>query len=259
MSCLPANTPAIKVSELTVTLGQIRALDRVDLSISPGKWTAVVGPNGAGKSTLLRALAALLDASGQIEIFGEALHALPPRVRAQRVSWLGQNERVSGDMSIYDLVMLGRLPHLSWLQAPTENDHARVTHSLQTVHALDWKDRSIGELSGGEQQRVFIARALAVNADILLMDEPLNNLDPPHQSDCLMLIRELVAQGKTVVSVLHEIGFALYSDETIVMDHGQVTFQGDSRDDVTHRKIEQVFDNRIQIHHFNQRLVVLPV
>lgn len=250
---------AIEVHQLSVRLAQVLALNNVSLKVPQGKWTAVIGPNGAGKSTLLRAFAGLLDAHANIQVFGESLNNLPARDRAKRVSWLGQNERLSGDMSVYDLVMLGRLPHQSWLASPTATDHLLVQQALEAVHALNWKNRSIGELSGGEQQRVFIARALAVNADILLMDEPLNNLDPPHQSDCLQLIGQLTAQGKTVITVLHEIAFSLYSDEVIVMDAGQAVFQGLSIETHTHRRIEQVFQNRIQIHSFMDRLVVLPV
>jgi iron complex transport system ATP-binding protein len=252
-------TPAIEVRELSVRLGQVLALNNVSLKVPQGKWTAVIGPNGAGKSTLLRAFAGLLDTHTNVQIFGETLNKLTARDRAKRVSWLGQNERLSGDMSVYDLVMLGRLPHQSWLASPTATDHLLVQQALEEVHALSWKNRSIGELSGGEQQRVFIARALAVDADILLMDEPLNNLDPPHQSDCLRLIGRLIAQGKTVITVLHEIAFSLYSDQVIVMDAGQVVFQGLSIETQTHRRIEQVFQSRIQIHSFMNRLVVLPV
>ena len=250
---------AIKVTDLTIKLGQVVALNKVTLSVPAGKWTSVVGPNGAGKSTLLQSFAGLLGEQRDINIFGRSLDAIAPRDKAKRIAWLGQNERVMGDMSVYDLVMLGRLPHLSWLESPADHDHLVVMQALETVHAQEWKNRSIGELSGGEQQRVFIARALAVNADILLMDEPLNNLDPPHQSDCLTLIRGLVSKGKTVVTVLHEIAFALYSDEMIVMNEGEVSFQGPSFDEQTHKRVEQVFQNRIEIHPFNNRLVVLPV
>lgn len=253
------HTAAIEVHSLSVRLGQVLALNNVSLKVPQGKWTAVIGPNGAGKSTLLRAFSGLLDDQANIQVFGLAMDKLSARNRAQRISWLGQNERLSGDMSVYDLVMLGRLPHQSWLASPTPEDHLLVQQALESVHALNWKNRSIGELSGGEQQRVFIARALAVNAEILLMDEPLNNLDPPHQSDCLRLIGQLVAQGKTVVTILHEIAFSLYSDEVIVMNEGQAVFQGLSTETQTHRRIEQVFQNRIQIHSFMDRLVVLPV
>ena len=250
---------ALQIEKAVVRHVDLIALNDVTLNIAQGKWTSIIGPNGAGKSTLLRVCAGLQGDPSCVSIHGEKLNQTLPAIRARRVAWLGQNESLQGDMSVYDLVMLGRLPHLSWLEAPSEQDHLMVRQALETMHAAEWKDRAMGQLSGGEQQRVLIARALAVNADILLMDEPLSNLDPPHQSDCLALIRSLVAHGKTVVTVLHEIAFALCADEVIVMNAGSLHFQGlcDAYD--THRQIEQVFQNRIEIHSYKNRLVVLPV
>ena len=105
--------------------------------------------------------------------------------------------------------MLGRLPHQAWLAAPSAADHAAVEQALRATQAWDWRGRPLSQLSGGERQRVLLARALAVQAQVLLMDEPLANLDPPHQADWLRLVREQVAAGQTVVSVLHEISLAL--------------------------------------------------
>jgi iron complex transport system ATP-binding protein len=250
---------AIQMHHAVVRHDDLIALNHVTLNIAKGKWTSIIGPNGAGKSTLLRVCAGLQGDSSCVKIHGDPLNLIPLTARAKRLAWLGQNETVQSDMSVYDLVMLGRLPQLSWFEAPTNQDHLKVHLALETMHAVEWKDRSIGQLSGGEQQRVLIARALAVDADILLMDEPLSNLDPPHQSDCLAMIRSLVAQGKTVVTVLHEIAFALCADEVIVMNEACVHFQG-MRDTIdTHRQIEQVFQNRIEIHSFKNRLIVLPV
>ncbi len=250
---------AIEIHDVSMRLGQVLALNSVSVNIAQGQWTSIVGPNGAGKSTLLRVMAGLTGLNQKVLLSGNRLSEITPKHRAKRIAWLGQNELVTGDISVYALVMLGRLPHQPWLQGPSALDHQVVTHALEVVHALDWKDRSIAELSGGEQQRVFIARALAVEADILLMDEPLSHLDPPHQSDCLHLIRDLIRAGKTVVTVLHEIGFALHADQLIVMNQGSMVYQGSSMDDTAHRQVEHVFDNRIKIYPFMDRLIVLPV
>ena len=250
---------AIQIHNAFVRHADLIALNHVSLNIKNGKWTSIIGPNGAGKSTLLRVCAGLQGDPSCVSFDGAFLNQMQLSLRARRIAWLGQNELVQGDMSVYDLVMLGRLPQLSWFDAPTDQDHLKVQHALESMHVAAWKDRSIGTLSGGEQQRVFIARALAVDADILLMDEPLVNLDPPHQSDCLSLIRSLVIHGKTVVTVLHEIAFALCADEVIVMNEGSVHFQGKSDASDTHRHVERVFQNRIEIHSFKNRLVVLPV
>ena len=254
-----SGSQAIQIKNAVVRHADLLALKDVTVNIAQGKWTSIIGPNGAGKSTLLRVCAGLQGDLTCVEINGDPLNRIPPAIRARRLAWLGQNESVLGDMSVYDLVMLGRLPHLSWLDAPSEHDHLVVRQALETMHAAEWKERAMGQLSGGEQQRVLIARALAVDADILLMDEPLSNLDPPHQSDCLNLIRALVGQGKTVVTVLHEIAFALCADEVIMMNEGCVFFHGLSDAVDTHREVERIFQNRIEIHPFKNRLVVLPV
>jgi iron complex transport system ATP-binding protein len=117
----------------------------------------------------------------------------------------------------------------------------------------------ISELSGGEQQRVLMARALAVEAEILLMDEPLNHLDPPHQADCLTLIKDLTNnKGRTVLTALHEIAMALYADHIVIMDQGRVVFQAAAHDPQTHRAIEKVFDNKIKIYPLMDRWAILP-
>jgi iron complex transport system ATP-binding protein len=180
------------------------------------------------------------------------------RERAQQLSWLGQNENSADDLSAYDVAMLGRLPHQPWLAPPSGADRAAVERALRTTQAWDWRDRPLGQLSGGERQRVLLARLLAVEAQVLLMDEPLANLDPPHQADWLQLARDLVRHGKTVVSVLHEISFALQADEMVVMAAGQVTHQGACTDPATHRALEQVFGQRIVVHPLAGQWVALP-
>jgi iron complex transport system ATP-binding protein len=116
----------------------------------------------------------------------------------------------------------------------------------------------LGALSGGERQRVLLARLLAVEADVLLMDEPLANLDPPHQADWIARVRSLVAQGKTVVSVLHEITLALMADEVVVMQQGCIVHAGSTHEKAAHRALEAVFEHRISIHALGQRWVALP-
>ena len=218
----------------------------------------MVGPNGAGKSTLLKVLAQLLPCTGQVELLGQPLAGLPARQRAQRLAWLGQNEATADDLTVWDVVMLGRLPHQAWLAAPSAADLAAVEQALKSTQAWDWRSRSLGQLSGGERQRVLLARALAVQAQVLLMDEPLANLDPPHQADWLVVVRQLVAAGTTVVSVLHELSMALHADELVIMAAGRISHQGLCADAATHRALEAVFDNRIAIHALGSQWIALP-
>ncbi|MEK7345643.1 MAG: ABC transporter ATP-binding protein [Pseudomonadota bacterium] len=249
---------ALQTRQLQVQLGGRPVLKGIDLQIAAGRWTCVVGPNGAGKSTLLQALAGLLPHAGQVLWQGRALETLSGRERALQLSWLGQGEASTLDLRVWDVAMLGRLPHQTWLGAPTAQDAQMVEAALKATQAWDWRERMLGELSGGERQRVLLARAMAGNAATMLMDEPLANLDPPHQVDWLEQVHCLLAQGTTVVSVLHEIGMALHADDIIVMAQGQVVHHGACADTATHAAIEAVFDRRIRIHAMEGQWVVLP-
>ncbi len=251
-------TIALQARGLTARLGQAEVLHGIDLALPRGRWSSIVGPNGAGKSTLLKALAGLLPHTGTVHLLGALLADLPARQRARQLAWLGQNEGSAEDLTVYDVAMLGRLPHQAWLAAPNVADRAAVEQALRDTQAWDWRERTLGQLSGGERQRVLLARVLAMQAPVLLMDEPLANLDPPHQADWLELVRHLVAGGSTVVSVLHEISVALHADELVVMAGGRVKHQGACADAATHRALEAVFDDRIHVQQLNGQWLALP-
>jgi len=251
-------TAALQAQGIGVALGGTPVLHGIDVALPAARWTSVVGPNGAGKSTLLKTLAGLLPHSGEVQLLDRPLAQWRGRERARRLAWLGQGEQGADDLSVWDVAMLGRLPHQPWLAPPSEADRAAVEQALRATQAWDWRERPLGALSGGERQRVLLARLLAVQAEVMLMDEPLANLDPPHQADWLLLVRELVARGKTVVSVLHEIGMALHADQMVVMAQGRVHHQGACDDPATHQALEQVFDHRIAIHPLGDQWVALP-
>ena len=248
---------ALRATQLHVSLLGQEVLRGIDVSFVEGRWTSIVGPNGAGKSTLLKALAGLLPTDGRIHLFEQELMTVDRKQRAQQMSWLGQNETASDDMRVWDVAMLGRLPHQDWLASPNAQDHAVVETALRATQAWDWRWRSFGQLSGGERQRVLLARAMAVQANVLLMDEPLTNLDPPHQVDWLEQVRCLTSQNTTVISVLHEVGMALHADDMVVMQAGHVVHQGACADVATHRAVEAVFDHRLAIHSLQGQWVAL--
>ncbi|MFM9879981.1 MAG: ABC transporter ATP-binding protein [Burkholderiaceae bacterium] len=256
------SAPALQARQLSVRLGGAEVLHAMNLSLPAGRWTSLVGPNGAGKSTLLMALAGLLPGAGSVDLLGQPLAQWSARARAQQLCWLGQGGAADSahadEMTAYDLAMLGRLPHQPWLTGPAPADHAAVEQALRSTQAWAWRGRRFGQLSGGERQRVLLARALAVQAQVLLMDEPLANLDPPHQADWLQLTRGLVASGKTVVSVLHEITLALHADDVVVMAAGRVLHHGGSNDTATHVALAAVFEQRIAIHNVAGQWAALP-
>lgn len=242
-----------------VSRGRSVVLRDVDLRVEPGCWTAIVGPNGAGKSTLLRCLAGLQPMKGEVSLGGRPIQAWPGRERGRTLAWLGQAEQGADDLRAEDVVMLGRLPHQPWLAPPSPADQAAVERAMLATQSWGWRERPMGQLSGGERQRVLLARALAVEADVLLMDEPLSHLDPPHQADWLQIVRSLVAAGRTVVSVLHELNVALLADRLVVMQQGRVLHHGPSSDPLGHQALSEVFDNRVRLHQLAGQWVALPV
>jgi iron complex transport system ATP-binding protein len=249
---------ALAASGLSVALGGREVLHRIDLALPQRRWTAIVGPNGAGKTTLLKALALLLPARGRIELLGRDAGAWTDRERARQLAWLGQNEPGAEDLRALDVVMLGRLPHQAWLAPPSPGDEEAVEAAMRATQCWDWRLRPLGQLSGGERQRVLLARALAVRAPVLVMDEPLANLDPPHQADWLALVRRHVAAGGTAVSVLHELNMALQADELVVMDAGRVLHHGPCADPATHEAVREVFGRRVRVHALAGQWVALP-
>jgi iron complex transport system ATP-binding protein len=249
---------ALRCEGLRASLGGVEVLHGINLALPAARWTSIVGPNGAGKTTLLKALAQLLPHAGGVQLMGRDARSISSRERAQSIAWLGQNEGGAEDLLAYDVVMLGRVPHQPWLGAASAGDHEAVGAAMRETQCWGWRHRPLGQLSGGERQRVLLARALAVQANLLIMDEPLANLDPPHQADWLGIVRRHVRRGGTAVSVLHEITMALHADEVVVLDAGRVTHQGRSSQAATHRALEEVFAQRIVVREVQGQWVALP-
>ncbi len=248
----------ISCSNIGAKLGGVDVLRGINANFPSGKWTAIIGPNGAGKSTFLKALAGLLKYVGDVSVEDVDIKKIPARVKAKKIAWLGQNEGGADDLCAYDVAMLGRLPHQGWLALPSDLDHQAVERALRQTQAWDWRLRPLGSLSGGERQRVLLARMLAVEAKFLLMDEPITNLDPPHQTDWLETVQHLVGNGTTVISVLHEVTLALRADSLLVLDNGQVRHHGSCTEPSTHDAIVAVFDQRIEILKVGDAHVALP-
>jgi iron complex transport system ATP-binding protein len=240
-------TAMLSLQLRALRLGGKPILRPLQLDLRPACWTAVVGPNGAGKSTLLSALAGLLPFDGELSLQGRVWASWASRERARAVAWLGQTEASAEELSAEDVVMLGRLPHQAWLAPASAQDHAEVEQAMRQTQSWDWRARALSSLSGGERQRVLLARALAVRAGVLLMDEPLAHLDPPHQSDWVQIVRDRVAAGVAVVSVLHELNIALQADHLVVMDGGAIIHQGAPAEAATHAALQAVFQNRLLI------------
>ncbi len=249
---------ALRAIDMPASIGKCLILSKINVSFTAGRWISIVGPNGAGKSTLLKALAGLLPVQGEVRLFEKDLHVMPLRERAQQLAWLAQDETGALDMRVQDVVMLGRLPMQGLLGGISAQDVAACESAMQQTQTTDFKDRLLGELSAGQQQRVRLARALATQAKVLLLDEPLANLDPPHQIDWLHAIRAQVKNGTTVISVLHELPMALLADEMLLMRAGCIVGQGACAEPATHRAMEAVFDHRVRVVRVEGVCAVLP-
>ena len=238
---------AFSINNLSASLGEQQVFSGISCQIAAGRWTAVVGPNGAGKTTLLKAMAGLVAFGGELLLHGQPLALLSAQTRAKQLAWLGQGEPTPDGLTAHDVAMLGRLPHQGLLGAAGAQDHAAVGAALQATGCTAFAHRRMAQLSGGERQRALLARVLAVDAGVLLMDEPLAHLDAPHQADWVANMRAQTAQGNTVVSVLHELSIALMADDLLVMQSGKLLHFGASSSADTLAALSQAFDGRIRV------------
>jgi len=247
----------IEARDLCVALGGRPVLQGVDCAFAPG-WTAIVGPNGAGKSTLLRALGGLVPLEGgQVLLDGRDAALLAPRARARLVGWLDQQGRTSGELSARETVALGRLAHLGLFARPGPADERAIDEAMHTTGWPVWADTPLPMLSGGERQRVLLARALATEAPVLLLDEPMTHLDPPHQVAIARLLRR-IAHARTIVCVMHDLPLALQADRILVLDAGRVRAEAPAEDPQLHAALCATFGHAVRVERLGERLVAIP-
>jgi iron complex transport system ATP-binding protein len=239
---------ALACEDLSVGYGARIVLEGVSLELKPGCWTAIVGPNGCGKSTLLRALAGLQPARrGTILLQGRRLQAWSRRERARRLAWLSQASAAT-DLTAAEVVALGRFAHSGWLAHRQAEDDAAMHRAMTATGSLAWAQRRLSTLSGGERQRVHLARVLAVEAPVLLLDEPTTHLDPPHQEDVARLLHEQARRcGVSVVSAIHDLSLALTAERVVVLGQRGVIGHGTIRDALAGDWLSAAFETRVDV------------
>jgi iron complex transport system ATP-binding protein len=245
---------------LGVTLAGRAVLNDVSLSLASGHLVALVGPNGAGKTTLLRALAGLVPSNGAIHVGGDALSSLPLRERARRFAYLAQGHTVYWPLPARDIVALGRYPHGATDPARlTPGDSAAVLRAMQVADVVAFGDRRVTELSGGERSRIALARVFAVEAPVILADEPTSSLDPRHQIDVMRSLRMAADKGTLVIVVTHDLGLAArFADRVLVLSDGRLVSQGAPAEALSEQVMADVFRISAYRAEYQREAVIVP-
>ncbi|MGM9600463.1 MAG: ABC transporter ATP-binding protein [Faecousia sp.] len=217
----------LEIHQLCSGYGRKTVLQEVSLSAHAGEVTAILGPNGCGKSTLLKTLCAILPAtSGQVTLDGQDLLTLPANRLAQKVAYLAQNRQVP-DITVARLVLHGRFPYLSYPRRYRQEDYLAARKVMEQMRLSDLAEKPLSQLSGGQQQKAYIAMALAQDTGVILLDEPTTYLDVAYQLQTLRLAKELARSGKHVLMVIHDLSHALETaDHVVLMASGRVIMEG---------------------------------
>jgi iron complex transport system ATP-binding protein len=245
---------------LNVKLAGRLVLSDISLSLSTGHLVALVGPNGAGKTTLLRALAGLVPSDGAIDVRGDALSSLSLRERARRFAYLPQGHLVHWPLPARDIVALGRYPHGATDPARlTAKDAEAVLRAMQATDVMEFSARRVTELSGGERSRVALARVLAVEAPVILADEPTSSLDPRHQIDVMKTLRIAADRGTLVMVVTHDLGLAArFADTVLVLSDGRLVSQGAPAEALSEQVMAKVFRISAFRAEYQREAVIVP-
>jgi iron complex transport system ATP-binding protein len=226
-----------------------------------GEWLCLIGPNGAGKSSVLRAAAGLVPYTGSVAINQTEIPAASARWRAQHIAYVPQAPVIPTDMSVYEYVLLGRNPYINYFSSETSHDRDVIDRVLDRLDLVQFAARKLGTLSGGEVQRLVIARALAQEAPVLLLDEPTSALDIGHQQQALELVDSLRReQGLTIISAMHDLTLAgLYADRLVLMHEGHRVAEGTAKQVLRSETLAEFYGVSARVHHeADGTVVVIP-
>ena len=239
----------LRVEGISVAYGDRPALRNVSLEVSPGEVVALVGPNGCGKTTLIKAITKVVPwSSGRVFIGEASVRNLSPRELSRRVAVVPQNPQLPIGYTALEAVLMGRTPHLRFLDQESPEDYRSSQEALERVGAAHLARRHVDELSGGERQNVVLARALAQDAPVLLLDEPTANLDIGHQIKVARLVRNLASGGLAVLAAVHDLILAsLYSDRIILMANGEVIISGTPEEVLTAEALRAAYGAEVTV------------
>jgi iron complex transport system ATP-binding protein len=252
---------SLTVENLSVDLGRRRVVDAVSTAFGAGELVGVIGPNGAGKSTLIRAMLGLTPRSaGEARLNDRDVATLSPRAIARALAYLPQGQTLHWPLSVERLVALGRLPHLAPMSRPRDSDREAVAEAMRRADVAHLGGRVATELSGGERARVMLARALAVGAGGMIVDEPLAALDPGHQIDVMELLAREARGGALVIAVLHDLTLAArHCDRLVLLDRGRVVADGVPAEVLTADRLRAVYGVTAMVDFAGPTPLVVPL
>ncbi len=232
----------LRVENIEVFYNALRVLKELSFSAKKGSLISILGPNGSGKTTLLKAVAGIIKFFGRIRVFEEDIRSLSRKEISKIISVVPQDFPHDTEFTALEIVLMGRYPHTSMFKPIRERDYRAVFDAMRTTDTLYLKDRKISEMSSGERQRVVIAKALAQEAEVILLDEPTSNLDINYGINIMRILRNLANNGMLVLASMHNINLAsLYSDRIILLKNGRIFADGKPEDVITEENIRAVY------------------
>jgi iron complex transport system ATP-binding protein len=250
----------IEARDLWVRFGPVAAVRGLTLRAEAGGWTALIGPNGAGKTSALRALAGLAPYEGEVLIDGGDARKLGRRAVARLVAYVPQKPETPPALTVAEYVLLGRTPHIPYLGGESRHDRDAATGALRRLDLERFAERPLGSLSGGELQRTVLARALAQEAPVLLLDEPTTSLDLGRQQLVLELVDALRRDGLTVVTTMHDLTLAgQYAERLVLLDDGAVVAEGSATEVLSAPNVAAHYGANVRIVEDEAGVFVLPL
>lgn len=242
----------LQVEKLNFEIGKNKILKDISFDVEENSFVGVIGPNGSGKSTMLKSIYGVNKPSGGNILFeGQNLLKMPSKDRAKKIAVLAQETGGQFDFSVQQVVEMGRYPHKNALENYSKYDLEIVDRVLKEMKLEDYRERSFNTLSGGEKQRVLIARLLVQESKFIILDEPTNHLDIGHQIDIMNVIKKM---GVTVLSAIHDMNMAaIYCDKLVFMRKGEVVAQGSVEETLTSEILKELFNVNAEIHDFKGR------
>jgi iron complex transport system ATP-binding protein len=240
----------LSICSVSVNYGEVEILHKLSLTVEEGEVVSLIGPNGAGKTTLIRAISGVLPLrSGSVNVDDQDLATISIAERARLLAVVPQARRLPAEYSVQEAVLMGRTPYLGWLGNPSKSDYEKTRWAIDRTQISDFTERRVGELSGGEQQLVLVARALAQDSRVVLLDEPTAHLDLRHQATILDLVHDLAREhGLAVLMSLHDLNLvSLYSDRIALLNDGQILAFGSPQEVLIPQYLSDVYQVPLDI------------